>query len=62
MTICEAKSHFGLKDTDRIMRDGLLAIKDADEKRLKTWSLGTADKVALRLEIEACNVLLIIAE
>lgn len=62
MTIQEAKNHFGLQDGDRIRREGLLAIKAADEKLLSVWSQSISQKVELRLEIEAINVLLIIAE
>lgn len=62
MTIQEAKNHFGLQDGDRIRREGLLAIKAADEKRLSVWSQSIPEKVKLKLEIEAINVLLIIAE
>ena len=55
MTVAEARAHFGLKDTDKIVETGLKAVKYSAKKQKPTDSF---DKEKLEKDIEACDVLL----
>ena len=58
MTRQEARKYFGLGDSDRIDRGGILRLKKNAEEQLKVWSLTQFHREKLENEVEALEVLL----
>lgn len=58
MTKAEALKRFGLKESDTIVREGVLSLLKGAEEQLKVWSINKYDRVKIEKDIEAYKALL----